>query len=106
MCTNQGFKSLIPSSQLHNWFLFFTLKHYVSALKSMGRGQTFTEVSKKQIENFKIPLPSLAVQLRVALDIKEKNTYIKELCANVEKQLEAINMLSQVIIAGAFKGGL
>ncbi|MFN3467267.1 MAG: restriction endonuclease subunit S, partial [Candidatus Brocadiales bacterium] len=46
MCTNQGFKSLIPSNQIDAWFLFFVLKYFVPILQSMGRGQTFTEISK------------------------------------------------------------
>jgi len=35
MCSNQGFKSLIPSSIVYNWFLFFALKHFVPVLQSM-----------------------------------------------------------------------
>ena len=66
MCTNQGFKSLIPLSQIHNWFLFFALKYFIPVLQSMGRGQTFTEISKKQVEYFEVPLPPLPEQKRIA----------------------------------------
>ncbi|MCD5401472.1 restriction endonuclease subunit S [candidate division NPL-UPA2 bacterium] len=73
MCTNQGFKSLIPSSQIHNWFLFFALKYFIPVLQSLGRGQTFTEISKRQVESFEIPLPDFFIQQRIAAELKEKN---------------------------------
>ena len=106
MCTNQGFKSFIPSSQLHNWFLFFVLKYFVPVLQSMGRGQTFTEISKKQVENFEIPLSPLSVQKRIATELKEKMAYADKLRTSIEKQLEAIDALPQAILRKAFRGEL
>lgn len=106
ICTNQGFKSFIPSSQIHNWFLFFALKHFVPVLQSMGRGQTFTEISKKQVENFEIPFPSLSTQQHIAAGLKEKMPYADNLLTSIEKQLEAINALPQTILRKAFRGKL
>jgi type I restriction enzyme S subunit len=106
MCTNQGFKSFIPSSQMHNWFLFFVLKYFVPVLQSMGRGQTFTEISKKQVVNFEIPFPTLPIQHHIATVLKEKMTYADKLYTSIEKQFEAINALSQAILRKAFRGEL
>ncbi|MBT9139209.1 MAG: hypothetical protein DDT31_01790 [Syntrophomonadaceae bacterium] len=106
MCTNQGFKSFIPSPQVYDWFLFFALKYFVPALQSMGRGQTFTEISKKQVESFEIPFPSLFGQQRIATELSEKMVQVEKLRASIENQLEAINAFPQVIFRKAFRGEL
>ncbi|MEW6162991.1 MAG: restriction endonuclease subunit S, partial [Nitrospirota bacterium] len=106
MCTNQGFKSLIPSSKVHNWFLFFALKYFVPVLQSLGRGQTFTEISKKQVESFEIPLPSLPNQNRIATDLKEKMSQVENLRSAILNQQSILNALPQAILRKAFRGEL
>ena len=67
VCTNQGFKSLVPCMELVvPDFLFWWLKAHEKHIQSKGRGATFKEVSKKIVENLKIPLPPLAEQKRIA----------------------------------------
>ena len=106
MCTNQGFKSLIPLAQIHNYFLFSTLKYFVPILQFIGRGQTFTEISKKQVEDFEIPLPPLPEQKRIATYLKEKIEEVEKLRTAIENRLEAINALQQAILRKAFRGEL
>lgn len=57
VCTNQGFKSLIPSNEVSVEYLYYCLKFNVKRLQSKGNGATFKELSKSPVENFKIPLP-------------------------------------------------
>lgn len=66
MCTNQGFKSLVPSAEVNGTYLYYCVKAFSSRLQSLGNGATFKEVSKKTVENFEIPLPPLAEQKRIA----------------------------------------
>ena len=67
VCTNQGFKSLVPRLDLVSPdFLYWWLKAQVKHIQSKGRGATFKEVSKKIVENLRIPLPPLAEQRRIA----------------------------------------
>ena len=67
VCTNQGFKSLVPRSDLVSPdFLFWWLKVQEKHIQSKGRGATFKEVSKKIVEDLQIPLPPLAEQKRIA----------------------------------------
>ena len=56
VCTNQGFKSLIPNKEIHPEYLYFCIKYFVPQLKRLGRGATFTEISKDIVENFEIPV--------------------------------------------------
>lgn len=106
MCTNQGFKSLIPLSQVYNWFLFFALKYFIPVLQSMGRGQTFTEISKKQVESFEIPLPPLSEQKSIAAYLKEKMAHAENLQSAILNQQSVIDALPQAILRKAFRGEL
>ena len=67
VCTNQGFKSLVPRFDLVSPdFLFWWLKAQEKHVQNKGRGATFKEVSKKIVEDLQIPLPPLAEQKRIA----------------------------------------
>ena len=67
VCTNQGFKSLVPRFDLVSPdFLFWWLKIQEKHIQSKGRGATFKEVSKKIVEDLQIPLPPLDEQGRIA----------------------------------------
>ena len=67
VCTNQGFKSLVPRFDLISPdFLFWWLKTHEKHIQSKGRGATFQEVSKKIVEDLQIPLPPLDEQRRIA----------------------------------------
>ena len=67
VCTNQGFKSLVPRVDLVSPdFLFWWLKAQEEHIQSKGRGATFKEVSKKIVEDLQIPLPPLAAQRQIA----------------------------------------
>ncbi len=106
MCTNQGFKSFIPSAKIHNWYLFFALKYAVPALQSMGRGQTFTEISKKQVESFEIPLAPLGDQRRIAEKLQELMQDIDRARTAIRNQQSALDALPQAILKKAFRGAL
>lgn len=66
VCTNQGFKSLIPSKEVNVEYLYYVLKANVSSLQARGNGATFKELAKPAVENFEIPLPTLNDQIRIA----------------------------------------
>lgn len=65
-CTNQGFKSLIPNSNLDIEYLYYAIKNIVPQLQDMGNGATFKEISKAILSKVKIPLPPLAEQQKIA----------------------------------------
>ena len=47
VCTNQGFKSLVPGNMLCSFYVYTWLKLRGRYLDSLGRGATFKEISKK-----------------------------------------------------------
>lgn len=67
ICTNQGFKSLVPNPELVDVnYLYHAMRIMRPILESQGRGATFTEVSKSIVERFEIPLPPLKAQKKIA----------------------------------------
>ena len=66
MCTNQGFKSLIPGDNVDSRYLYYTMKRYAPRLADLGNGATFKEVSKEIVSRFRIPLPPIEEQRRIA----------------------------------------
>lgn len=66
MCTNQGFKSLVPSKNVDSAYLYHCMQYMSPKLQALGNGATFKEVSKKVVEEFEIPLPPLEEQKRIA----------------------------------------
>jgi len=66
LCTNQGFKSVIPNEKLDSVYGFFALKFFTPELVALGRGATFSEINKEIFESFRIPLPSTSEQKRIA----------------------------------------
>jgi type I restriction enzyme S subunit len=74
MCTNQGFKSLIPGDTVHGNYLYYCMLAFSEKLQALGNGATFKEVSKKTVEEFKIPLPPLDEQKRIAAILDKADT--------------------------------
>ena len=58
VCTNQGFKSVIPNEATDPLFLFYLLKHNKDKIEAMGSGTTFKEVSGNTMKNIIVRVPS------------------------------------------------
>lgn len=94
MCTNQGFKSVIPNSDTDYMFLYYLLKFNKGNIENMGSGTTFKEVSGNTMKSIKVYIPvDIEEQRKIAsilsaLDDKiELNNRINE---NLELQAQAI----------------
>ena len=99
VCTNQGFKSLVPRFDLVSPdFLFWWLKTHEKHIQSKGRGATFKEVSKKIVEDLQIPLPPLPEQRRIA-DILDKADALR---AKRRAALAQLDTLTQSIFLDMF----
>lgn len=94
LCTNQGFKSIIPNTKvIDSEFLYYLLVYNKSRIEAMGSGTTFKEVSGNVMRNVTVFLPNLQSQKSIAsilssLDDKiELNRRINE---NLEQQAQAL----------------
>ena len=85
VCTNQGFKSIVPNKDTDYMFLFYLLKYIKDRIESLGSGTTFKEVSGSTMRQINVSVPtSIDEQKKIAsilsvLDDKiEHNTAINE----------------------------
>lgn len=103
VCTNQGFKSVIPNEDTDPIFLYYLLKYNKDKIESMGSGTTFKEVSGNTMKNIVVSVPQdKQVQEKIAsvLDaIDEKIEENERINNNLEQQAEAIfqSILSNAI---------
>lgn len=79
LCTNQGFKSLIPvMSDMAEW-IYIALKDKTDSIIEKATGTTFKEVSGSFMERVVIPLPPLTEQQRIVAKVDELMTLCEEL---------------------------
>ena len=85
MCTNQGFKSIIPNEKVDYMFLYYLLKYKKSAIEGMGSGTTFKEVSGNVMKNIEVRIP------------KEKSIQkkIAEILDKIDSKIENNNMINR-----------
>lgn len=57
LCTNQGFKSLIPRDIKASEYLYYYIKYHIPQIQQLGTGTTFKEVSRDDMARFKILCP-------------------------------------------------
>ena len=57
LCTNQGFKSIIPNNKIDYKFLYYLLKHNKNYIASKGSGSTFKEVSGSVMKEIELSIP-------------------------------------------------
>lgn len=57
LCTNQGFKSIVPNENIDYLFLYYLLKYNKSNIENIGSGTTFKEVSATVMKHFEVKIP-------------------------------------------------
>ncbi len=58
LCTNQGFKSIIPNESTDPLFLYYLLKYNKNKIEGLSGGTTFQEISGNAMKNIEIKVPS------------------------------------------------
>lgn len=90
LCTNQGFKNLVPKSHVDSDFLYYYLKTKIAEIENLGTGTTFKEVSKSAIEDFEMLIPENGkYQHRIASVLSSLDDKI-ELNNRINAELEAM----------------
>ena len=94
VCTNQGFKSVIPNENTDPLFLFYLLKYNKDKIEEMGSGTTFKEVSGNTMKNIVVNVPTdKKVQEKIAAilgSIDDKIEENEQINNNLEQQAQAL----------------
>ena len=79
VCTNQGFKSVVPNDNTDPLFLFYLLKYNKNKIEGMGSGTTFKEVSGNTMKNIVVKVPTdKGVQKKIAAILGSIDDKIEE----------------------------
>lgn len=94
VCTNQGFKSVIPNENTNPLFLYYLLKYNKDKIEGMGSGTTFKEVSGNTMKNIVVSVPiDKKVQERISSMLGSIDDKIEEnerINNNLEQQMRAL----------------
>ena len=94
LCTNQGFKSVIPNKNTDPNFLYYLLKYNKERIEGMGSGTTFKEVSGNTMKNITVYVPEdKKVQEKIASILASIDDKIEEnerINNNLEQQAQSI----------------
>lgn len=84
MCTNQGFKSVIPNEETDSEFLYYLLKYNKDYIASQGSGTTFAEVSGKTMKDIEVVVPKE----------KEDQHRIASILSSLDRKIELNNKIN------------
>lgn len=90
---NQGFKNIICGETVNPIYLYHLLMYNINYMKSLGKGATFKEISKKIVEDIKIPIPPLELQEKFAAiveQIESEKSKIKSAIAETQTLFNAL----------------
>ncbi|QQM64663.1 restriction endonuclease subunit S [Pseudoalteromonas sp. LC2018020214] len=93
MCTNQGFKNIIPNKKTNIEFLFYLLTYQKYKLVSKASGSTFLELSKSAFESMKFRVPIIDEQQKIASVLNNADQEIELLeqqLADLKKEKKAL----------------
>lgn len=79
LCTNQGFKSVVPNENTDPLFLYYLLKYNKQTIENMGSGTTFKEVSGNTMKNIAVKVPiDIVEQKRISRVLGSLDDKIEE----------------------------
>lgn len=90
---NQGFENIVCGERLLPRYVYSLLLFNVTYLQSLGRGGTFKEISKRMVENIRIPVPSLNLQQQFVklLEQLDKSKFaLTQALADLDKTIKGI----------------
>lgn len=94
VCTNQGFKSVVPNENTDPRFLYYLLKYNKDKIEGMGSGTTFKEVSGNTMKNIVVSVPTdKKVQEKISSMLGSIDDKIEEnerINNNLEQQAAAL----------------
>ena len=60
LCTNQGYKSVVPSVEVSSLFVYYLLLKERTVIANQQEGSTFAEISGKELAAYEIIIPSIS----------------------------------------------
>lgn len=103
ICTNQGFKSIVPNDSVDSEFLYYQLKYLRKQIQEMGSGTTFKEISAKTLGEVRIVVPSISEQKRIVARIEELFSELDNGVETLRKTKQQLSVYRQAVLKEAFQ---
>ncbi|KAF0567528.1 Type I restriction-modification system, specificity subunit S [Psychrobacter nivimaris] len=100
MCTNQGFKNIVPNSKTNIEFVYYLLTYNKHRMISKASGSTFLELSKTSFESMKFNMPAIKEQKKIATvltNVDKEIELLEQQLADLQQEKKA---LMQVLLTG------
>ena len=99
VCTNQGFKSVVPNPNTDYMFLYYLLLYNKETIEHMGSGTTFKEVSGSTMRNIDVYVPENIEEQRQIANILSSFDEKIETNSKINDNLlqQAITLFDQAI---------
>lgn len=102
ICTNQGFKSIVPNDDIDSEFLYYQLQYLRKKIQEKGSGTTFKEISGKVLGETDIVVPSLEEQFRIVAHIEELFSELDKAVDTLKTTKEQLAVYRQAVLKDAF----
>jgi len=89
LCTNQGFKSVVPNENTDYMFLYYLLLNNRQRIEHMGSGTTFKEVSGKTMRSIEVRVP----------ESKEEQIRISSILSTIDDKIEENERINKNLFA-------
>lgn len=97
LCTNQGFKSIVPSKKIGTAFVYYFLKENKQLLESHSSGTTFMEISGNVLKEIPVSIPPEELTQKFADMCKPIFRHQEQIEAEIDHLLELQRtMVSQI----------
>ncbi len=106
LCTNQGFKSLVPAEGIFNEYVYYYLKSIKGLANSMATGTTFKELSGKAFSKLPFSFPPLNEQKRIVAKIEELFSELDAGEVSLRYAKQQLGVYRQSLLKQAFEGKL
>lgn len=95
ICTNQGFKSIIPNADIQTAYIYYFLKKEVEMLKQNASGTTFDEISGSVLKSLKCKIPPKNIAITFNEQCKSLFNYQRV----IQKEISKLQELKQLLIS-------
>ncbi len=102
ICTNQGFKSIVPKPFVNSEFLYYQLIYLRKTIQDMGSGTTFKEISAKKFGAVQVTIPPLVEQEHIVFRIEELFSQLDASVAELKTAKERLKVYRQAVLKEAF----
>ena len=101
ICTNQGFKSLVPPIGVEPRYVYWYLRHATPTIRELGSGTTFRELSKKRMAAVPFVLPPSREQKRIVAAIEEHFTRLDAVDASLDVAEARCQALTRCVLVSS-----